>query len=80
MKKQERNSFGGSISLDQGKELKLIGLAVRELRFNYGLMTQKELAEKCGLHFNTIKAIESGEKNYNILSFMKIISFFEYEI
>jgi transcriptional regulator with XRE-family HTH domain len=80
MKKSKINSGQKSISKDQLKELQLIGQVIRELRFSYGLMTQKELAEKCGIHFNTIKAIECGDKNYNILSFMKIISFFNFEI
>ena len=61
-------------------DLEKIGFVIRELRFNHGLLTQKELAEECGVHFNTIRSIELGNRNYNILSLMKIISFFDYEI
>ena len=62
------------------KELQKIGHVIRELRFNYGLLTQKNLARMSGVHFNTIQAIERGEKNYNILSLLKILSFFKYEL
>lgn len=61
-------------------ELKKIGLVIRELRFNYGLLTQKELSARCGVHFNTVRAIEHGGRNYNLVSLMKIISYFEYDL
>jgi transcriptional regulator with XRE-family HTH domain len=80
MKKPGRNSFGESISLDQEKELKLIGLAIRELRFNFGLLTQKELAEQCNVHYNTIQAIEHGDRSYNLKSLLKIIRYFDYDL
>lgn len=79
MKKDKNTTGNRTISEDYIEDLKKIGLALRELRFNYGLLTQKELAEESGIHFNTIRAIEQGDKNYNILSLMKIISFFNYD-
>lgn len=80
MKKVKIDSNFNPISEEHLQELKQIGHVVRELRFNFGLLTQKELAEESGVHFNTIQAIEHGDKNYNIISLMKIISFFEYEL
>jgi transcriptional regulator with XRE-family HTH domain len=61
-------------------ELQKIGFVIRELRFNFELMTQKELAERCGVHFNTIQAIEHGDRNYNLMSLLKIIRYFEYDL
>jgi DNA-binding XRE family transcriptional regulator len=61
-------------------ELQKIGFVIRELRFNFGLLTQKDLAERCGVHFNTIQAIEHGDKNYNLKSLLKIINHFEYDL
>ena len=61
-------------------ELKKIGLVIRELRFNYGLLTQKELSVRCGVHFNTVRSIEHGRRNYNLVSLIKIISYFEYDL
>jgi len=43
-------------------------------------ITQKELADRCGVHFNTIHTIEHGRRNYNLLSLIKIISYFEYDL
>lgn len=80
MTSQKKHSFRISISPDQVKELQLIGLAIRELRFNYGMMTQKELSEQCGVHFNTIQAIEHGDRNYNLKSLLKIIRYFDYDL
>lgn len=78
--KIDKNITGNrTISEDYIDDLEKIGFVIRELRFNHGLLTQKELAEACGVHFNTIRSIELGNRNYNILSLMKIISFFDYE-
>ena len=78
MKKANIDSY--TKSGEHQQELKKIGHVIRGLRFNFGLLTQKELADKSGVHFNTIQVIEHGDKNYNILSLMKIISFFDYEL
>ncbi|MBN1183365.1 MAG: helix-turn-helix domain-containing protein [Bacteroidales bacterium] len=78
MKKANIDSY--PISEEHQQELKKIGQVIRELRINYGLLTQKELATMSGVHFNTIRAIEHGEKNYNILTLMNILSFFNYEL
>jgi DEAD/DEAH box helicase domain-containing protein len=67
MKKNERTSGQTSMPGEHLAELKKIGLVIRELRFNYGLLTQKELSDRCGVHFNTIQSIEHGDKNYNFL-------------
>ncbi len=80
MKKAIIDTNRNSISDEHLQELQKIGHIIRELRFNFGLLTQKELAEKSGVHFNTIQVIENGEKNYNILSLMKVIAFFDYEL
>jgi transcriptional regulator with XRE-family HTH domain len=80
MKKNDRISRQSSIPGEQLVELEKIGLVVRELRFNFGLITQKELAVRCGLHTNTIRTIEQGRKNYNLVSLMKIISYFKYDL
>ena len=80
MQKNERISGQSSMPCEHLAELKKIGLIIRELRFNYGLLTQKELSERCGVHFNTIRAIEHGGRNYNLVSLMKIISYFEYDL
>ena len=80
MQKKERISGQSSIPGEHLAELKKIGLVIRELRFNYGLLTQKELSERCGVHFNTIRTIEHGGRNYNLVSLMKIISYFEYDL
>lgn len=80
MKESKDNSGKKSISEDQLKELQLIGQVIRELRFNFGLMTQKELAEQCGVHFNTIRTVESGDRNYNIMSLIEIINYFEFDL
>jgi transcriptional regulator with XRE-family HTH domain len=80
MKKSRNNYVQKSISKNQLKELQLVGQLIRELRFNYGVLSQKDLAEKCGVHFNTIQAIERGNRNYNIISLLKIINFFEYDL
>ena len=80
MKKAIIGSNKNSISEEHLLELQKIGSIIRELRFNFGLLTQKELAEKSVVHFNTIQAIEHGERNYNILSLLKVISFFDYEL
>ena len=80
MKKNNKISSQSSIPGEQLVELEKIGLVVRELRFNFGLITQKELAVRCGLHTNTIRTIEQGRKNYNLVSLMKIISYFKYDL
>jgi transcriptional regulator with XRE-family HTH domain len=80
MKKNDIISSQSSISGKQLVELEKIGLVIRELRFNFGLLTQKELADRCGVHFNTIHTIEHGRRNYNLLSLIKIISYFEYDL
>jgi transcriptional regulator with XRE-family HTH domain len=80
MKKSKSNSKQKNISEDQLKELLHIGYVIKELRFNYGMLTQKKLAQICGVHYNTIHAIEQGERSYNILSLMKIISYFGYDL
>lgn len=80
MQKNERTSGQTSMPGEHLAELKKIGLVIRELRFNYGLLTQKELSDRCGVHFNTIQSIEHGDKNYNFLSLIKIISYFEYDL
>jgi transcriptional regulator with XRE-family HTH domain len=80
MKKNDIISSKSSIPGEQLVTLEKIGLVVRELRFNFGLITQKELAERCGVHSNTIRTIEQGRKNYNLVSLMKIISYFEYDL
>ena len=79
MKNSKSDSPHSPICDDHIQELNEIGHVVQELRFNFGLLTQKELAEKSGVHYNTIQAIESG-RNYNILSLLKVISAFEYEL
>lgn len=51
----EKNDIISSQSSISGKqlvELEKIGLVIRELRFNFGLLTQKELADRCGVHLN----------------------------
>ena len=80
MKKSKSNSKQNGISGDHSMELHLIGCVIKELRFNYGLLTQKELAYRCGVHFNTILAIEHGDRNYNLKSLLKIINHFEYDL
>lgn len=80
MKQQFNISGQTSLSERQIFELRKIGIGIRELRFNFGLLTQKELSENCGVHFNTIRAIEKGERNYNLVSLMKIIKYFEYDL
>lgn len=80
MSKNERVYNQASIPGEQLVELKKIGFIIRELRFNFGLLTQKELAERCGVHSNTIRTIEQGRRNYNLVSLMKIISYFEYDL
>ena len=80
MKKNDIISSQSSISGKQLVELEKIGLVIRELRFNFGLLTQKELADRCGVHFNTIHTIEHGRRNYNLVSLIKIISYFEYDL
>ena len=80
MKKNDIISSQSSIPSEQLVALEKIGLVVRELRFNFGLITQKELANRCGVHFNTIHTIEHGRRNYNLLSLIKIISYFEYDL
>ena len=80
MKKNDRISSQSSIPGEQLVELEKIGLVIRELRFNFGLLTQKELADRCGVHFNTIHTIEHGRRNYNLLSLIKIICYFEYDL
>jgi transcriptional regulator with XRE-family HTH domain len=80
MKKNERTSGQTSMPGEHLAEFKKIGLIIRELRFNYGLLTQKELSVRCGVHFNTIRVIEHGGRNYNLVSLMKIISYFEYDL
>ncbi len=52
MKKNDIISSQSSISGKQLVELEKIGLVIRELRFNFGLLTQKELADRCGVHLN----------------------------
>jgi transcriptional regulator with XRE-family HTH domain len=80
MQKNERISSQSSMPGEHLAELIKIGLVIRELRFNFGLLTQKELADRCGVHFNTIRTIEHGGRNYNLVSLMKIISYFEYDL
>lgn len=80
MKKNDIISSQSSIPGEQLVALEKIGLVVRELRFNFGLITQKELADRCGVHFNTIRTIEHGRRNYNLVSLIKIISYFEYDL
>jgi transcriptional regulator with XRE-family HTH domain len=80
MKKNDIISSQSSIPSEQLVALEKIGLVVRELRFNFGLITQKELANRCGVHFNTIRTIEHGKRNYNLVSLIKIISYFEYDL
>lgn len=80
MQKKERISGQSSMPEEHLVELEKLGLIIRELRFNYGLLTQKELSARCGVHFNTIRAIEHGVRNYNLVSLMKIISYFEYDL
>lgn len=80
MKNNKSISGQKSIPEENLRELQRIGLVIRELRFNFGLLTQKQLAKKSGVHFNTIQAIEHGDKNYNIMSLMKIIDYFEYDL
>jgi len=80
MKKNDIISSQTSIPAEQLVALEKIGLVVRELRFNFGLITQKELADRCGVHFNTIRTIEHGRRNYNLVSLIKIISYFEYDL
>ena len=80
MKKSKSKSKQKDISGDHLKELHQIGSVIKELRFNYGLLTQKELADRCGIHFNTIQAIEHGERNYNLKSLLNIINHFEYDL
>lgn len=80
MKKAKRIIGQKPFTDEHSNELRQVGQVIRELRFNFGLLTQKELAEKCGVHFNTIQAIERGERNYNIQSIIKIIHFFDYNL
>ena len=80
-KRKLRNEHGNkSISKYKLHELQLIGQLIRELRFNFGVLTQKELAECCGVHFNTIKTIERGNRNYNIISLIKIMGILIYKL
>jgi transcriptional regulator with XRE-family HTH domain len=80
MKKCKNLSSYSAISESHSEQFKKIGIVIRELRFNYGLLTQKELAENCGVHFNTIQSIERGNKNYNLGSLLKIIEYFDYDL
>ena len=80
MKKNDKISDQSSIPGKQLVELEKIGHVIRELRFNFGLLTQKELAYRCGVHCNTIRTIEHGRRNYNLVSLMKIINYFEYDL
>ncbi len=75
-------SITGNQKIPEGciEDFKKIGLAIHELRFHHGLLTQKELAEECGVHFNTIRSIEQGHRNYNLLSLLKIIQCFDYDL
>jgi transcriptional regulator with XRE-family HTH domain len=80
MIKNEITDGQTSMSEEQLAELEKIGLVIRELRFNFGLLTQKELADRCGVHRNTIRSIEHGRRNYNLVSLTKIINYFEYDL
>jgi len=80
LKKRKVISGQTLMSCEDLTELQKIGFVIRELRFNFELLTQKELSERCGVHFNTIQAIEHGDRNYNLMSLLKIISYFEYDL
>ena len=51
--------------------LKEFGSKVRELRKSRGL-SQEKLAEKAGLHYTYIGAVERGEKNISLQNIEKI--------
>ncbi len=53
------------------KILREFGNKVRELRKSQGL-SQEKLAEKAGLHYTYIGAVERGEKNLSLQSIEKI--------
>ena len=80
MKKPKINVTRKAMPDEYLKELQKIARMIHEFRFNFGMLTQKELAENCNLNQNTIQAIESGSENYNLLSLMKILLYFNYDI
>ena len=80
MKISHKNPWQKTNPDDPATELQLIGKTIKELRFNFGLLTQKELAEQCNVHYNTVQAIERGDRNYNLKSLLKIIRYFDYDL
>jgi transcriptional regulator with XRE-family HTH domain len=49
----------------------LFGARVRELRLSLGL-TQKELAERSGLHHTYISSVEMGERNVSLVNITRL--------
>jgi transcriptional regulator with XRE-family HTH domain len=57
--------------MKNGNVVNLVGVRVRSLRRSKGL-TQKELAEKSGLHLKLIRGIERGEADLSVEDLKKI--------